>query len=100
MSTKIGQESRESVHELVEALRRDRQRLRVQLNLGRKEMDDEWHQIEQKWTEVEHHLKEITDESIKHTHHLGNEIADAYRRMKEYLGMGEHDSDETDAKAD
>lgn len=89
MSTKIGQETRESLHNFVDALRRDRQRLRVQINLGNKELHEDWNRMEQKWVEVEHHLSELTDDSIKHVHTVGDEIAASYHRAKERLGISD-----------
>ncbi len=89
MTKHIGEESRESLADLIEALRRDRQRLQVQMNLGRMELRDDWARVEEKWTEVEHHLADLSEESAKRVEHLGHEVAEAYRALKTRLGISD-----------
>ncbi len=85
MSTEIGEDSKQSFHELLQALKRDRERLAVQLNLAGKELRDEWEVVENKWESLERHLSEFTDDAKVAAHRLGDEIGDAYRRLTDML---------------
>ena len=85
MSTQIGDDTKQSFHDLLQALKRDRERLAVQLNLAGKELRDEWDVVEGKWDSLERHLSEFTDEAKEAAHKLGDEIGDAYRRPTELL---------------
>ena len=85
MSTNIGDDTKKSLHDLLQALRRDRERLAVQLNLGKKELRDEWDEVEQKWDVLERHLAEFTEDARDAAHRVSDEIGDAYRRLTEIL---------------
>ena len=85
MSTQIGDDTKQSFHDLLQALKRDRERLAVQLNLAGKELRDEWDVVEDKWESLERHLAEFTDEAKDAAHRLGDEIGDAYRRLTDML---------------
>lgn len=42
----FGKDTKKSLHDLAVALRRDREQLMVQLNLGKMEFRDEWQEVE------------------------------------------------------
>ena len=85
MTTPIGDDTKKSLHDLLQALRRDRERLAVQLNLGKKEMRDEWDEVEQKWGTLERHLAEFTEDARDATHRVSDEISKAYDRLKDMM---------------
>ncbi len=85
MSTNIGDDTKKSLHELLQSLRRDRERLAVQLNLGKKELRDEWETVEDKWEDLEKHLAEFTEDARDAAHRVSDEISDAYRRLTDIL---------------
>ena len=85
MATQIGDETKESLHELLQALKRDRERLAVQLNLGKKELRDEWEVVEEKWEVLERHLAEFTEDAKEAAHKVSDEITQAYRRLTDML---------------
>ena len=64
-------------------LKRDRQRLQVQLNLGKLELKEEWDVVEKKWGVLEHHLAEFSDDAKQSAHRVSGEISDAYHRLKD-----------------
>ena len=81
MSTDIGKETRESFHDFLQALRRDRERLKVQLNLGTKELRDEWETVENKWVELDRRLSEFTEDARDAAHRVSEEIQEIYQRL-------------------
>lgn len=83
MGAHIGDDTKQSFHEFLVALKRDRERLQVQLNLGKKELRDEWDVVEQKWGVLEGHLAEFSDEAKDAAHRVGNEISEVYHRLKD-----------------
>ena len=85
MSTNIGDDTKKSLHDLLQALRRDRERLAVQLNLGKKELRDEWDTVEEKWDTLERHLAEFTEDARDAAHRVSDEIGEAYRRFTDIL---------------
>ena len=85
MSTQIGDDTKRSFHELLQSLKRDRERLAVQLNLAGKELRDEWEVVEAKWESLERHMAEFTDDAKDAAHKLGDEIGEAYKRLTDML---------------
>ena len=81
----FGEETRQSLHDLADALRRERDQLNIQANLGKMELRDEWEEVEKKWQDFEQKVQEATDDSKQSLHELGQEVAAVYRRMKRHL---------------
>ena len=75
-------ESKQSFIEFARALRRDRDRIRVQLNLAQKEMHDEWEKIVDKWDAFEHALIDATSGTMHIVREAGDEIKSAYRKLE------------------
>ncbi len=82
MSTGIGRDTKQSFYQLLQALKRDRERLGVQLNLGKRELKDEWDIVEKKWELLERHLSEFTDDAREMAHKVSEEIEEAYRGFR------------------
>ncbi|MFK7912437.1 MAG: hypothetical protein AB8B93_00870 [Pseudomonadales bacterium] len=83
--SKIGQEARRSLQDLVDSLRREREHLALQFELGRMELKDEWHDLEAKWDGFERSLDEFGDDAKETVHRVGEEIEGAYRDLKQRL---------------
>lgn len=81
-------ESRESFVEFARALRRDRDRVRIQLNLAQKEVRDEWERIEDKWDAFEHVLVNAGKETKHIVHEVGEDIREAYRKLEARVAGG------------
>ncbi len=54
---------RERLHADVSKLRQRRDELRVQIDLGKMEASDAWHEVEERWQRLEGKLRVLTDES-------------------------------------
>lgn len=77
---------------LVQTLREERDELRVRAHLLRAELRDEWDDVEQKWEHLEPKLERFRDSARESADdlgaavsQLGEEIAHAYRRMRDSL---------------
>ena len=53
----------ERLHEDVEKLRQRRDELRVQIDLGKKDAADAWHEVEGRWRQLEGKLRLLAGES-------------------------------------
>lgn len=80
------------VDKLVARLRQERDELRVRAHLLKAELRDEWDEAEQKWEHVESRLehlgkgaKDSTEDIGAAISQVGEEIARAYRRMRDAL---------------
>ena len=78
----------ERLHEDVEALRQRRDELRVQLDLGKREAADAWHDLEDRWQQLEAKLKvlgpaskEAAGDIVKATGKLVDEIREALAKV-------------------
>ena len=78
--------------QLADELRQDRDELRVKIHLGKMEAKDEWDAAEEKWEKFEHELRLHASRSKKTAAELkgvaaelGDEIAKAYRKIREIL---------------
>ena len=80
-------ETKQSFIEFARSLRRDRDRLIIQLNLAQKEVRDEWERIEDKWDAFEHAVASATKETKHLVHEAGEDIKDAYRKLEEKVGL-------------
>ena len=54
---------RERLHADVSKLRQRRDELRVQIDLGKMEASDVWHEVEDRWQRLEGKLRVLADES-------------------------------------
>ena len=82
----------DKVDKLVGVLKTERDELRVRLHLLKAETREEWDEVEQKWEKLEgrlHKLKDGVSESGEEigaaTAQLGEEIGQAYRRIKKAM---------------
>ncbi len=76
----------------VEALKRARDELRVQIQLGKAEARDLWDKTEHRWHEVESKLKLVSREAEEPLREAGSaarevlhEIGEAYKRIRRAL---------------
>jgi len=80
------------LEELVGQLRQERDELRVRAHLLKAELRDEWEQVERKWEHIEPKLERLRDSTRESAgeigaaaSQLGEEIANAYRRIRKSL---------------
>ena len=72
---------------LVEDLKRTRDEIKLKIHLGSKEMQDEWFEIEQRWSsfenraELDKSAKDVSD-AVKI---LASELRDAFTRIRKAL---------------
>lgn len=81
-------EAKRSFLEFARALRRDRDRVRIQLNLAQKEIKEEWEKIEDKWDAFEDAMMNAGDGTKQMVHDTGEDIKAAYRKLEERVGLG------------
>lgn len=82
----------DKLEQLLERLREERDELRVRAHLLKAELRDEWHAAERQWERIEPKLdrlrkgaKESSAEVGAATRQLGEELARAYRRLRDAL---------------
>lgn len=68
------------MEKIVGDLKQTRDELKLKIHLGNKDLQDEWDVLEGKWTEFEREAK--LSESVES---IGDELADAYRKIKAAL---------------
>ena len=88
MDNAFESESKKSFIEFARSLRRDRDRLVIQLNLAQKEVRDEWERIEDKWDEFEHAVASASKETKDRVNEAGEDIREAYRKLENKVGLG------------
>ncbi len=83
---------REEFDELMQSLATERDELRVKAHLLSREVADEWDDVEKKWdtfqlraSKVADASKESATEIYEASKLLGNEIGEAYRRIRKSL---------------
>lgn len=86
------EESRQK--QMMERLRRERDELRVQAELGKAEMKDEWEALEKKWGQLEHRMAAVAGEARDASQDVGaaigllmDELGDAYRRIRHRISQ-------------
>ena len=79
--------------QVLERLRRERDELRVQMELGKAEFRDEWTELEKKWERLESRLSGAAKEAKESSEDVGaafgvltDELAQAYRNIRSRLG--------------
>jgi hypothetical protein len=85
-------EQERKLDQLVGRLRQERDELRVRAHLLKAELKDEWDAVERQWEHLEPKLERLrkgakasSDDVGAATRQLGEEIANAYRRMRDAL---------------
>ena len=72
---------------LAEDLKRTRDEIRLKIHLGSKEVQDEWSELEQRWSSFESRAE--LDRSAKNVGDilriLGSELKEAYARLRQAL---------------
>ncbi|NGP52589.1 hypothetical protein [Thioalkalivibrio sp. XN8] len=78
--------------QVLERLRRERDELRVQMELGKAEFRDEWSELEKKWERLESRLSGAAKEAKESSEDVGaafgvltDELAQAYRNIRSRL---------------
>lgn len=86
------EESRQK--QVMERLRRERDELRLQAELGKAEMKDEWEALEKKWGHLEHRMAAVAGEAREASQDVGaaiglllDELGEAYRRIRGRLSQ-------------
>ncbi|HKK03024.1 MAG TPA: hypothetical protein VKA17_04450 [Gammaproteobacteria bacterium] len=76
----------------VEKLRQERDELRLQVHLGRAELQEEWQALEHKWETLEARLADAAGEAREASQDIGaaigvltDELGHAYRRIRDKL---------------
>lgn len=80
-----GERAKRSIKEISEALRSEREHLAVQIELGRMELKDEWHELEAKWKAFEQKVDDLGDDAKDAVHRIADEIEEAYGDLKDRL---------------
>ena len=75
----------DSLEDLVETLKKERDELRVQLKLARMDFSDQWDAAEVKWRNLEDKLEDVGHETAKSGQLIAHELAEAYRRMRDTI---------------
>jgi predicted nucleic acid-binding Zn-ribbon protein len=88
----MSNEAQKKLEELLAQLRQERDELRVRAHLLKAELKQEWDEVERKWDQVELRLGRVGDSARESageigaaTSQLGEEIANAYRRIRDSL---------------
>ena len=76
---------RESVETLLKTLRTERDELRVQLNLAKMEVREQWESVESQWEYVESKIEGFGSEAAHSSKKIVGEIADSYKRLRKTL---------------
>ena len=84
---------KKELDELVGTLKRERDELRVQLELAKLEARDEWEELEDKWEDLESRLDRAGEQAKESLADVGaaagvlvDEIKAGYRRIRDSLG--------------
>lgn len=82
----------EPLHDLVRTLRRERDELRVQLNLAKLDIHDQWRATEARWSHLEEILNETEQDVVDAALKIAREIAEVYRRMRDRVTRADEDT--------
>ena len=82
----------EDVEELVEKLKQERDELGIKLHLAKMEANEEWQELERKWSKLEAKMKQVGDAAAESTGDvraaaelLGQEIKEGFKRIAKQL---------------
>jgi len=79
------EQSDSALRRMLEDLKRERDEIRVKLDLARMEARDEWEELEEDLREMERRLDDFGDEARRSASRLGKELGDAFRRLRRTL---------------
>jgi len=74
-----------TLRRMLEDLKRERDEIRVKLDLARMEARDEWEELEEDLREMERRLDDFGEEARRSASKLGKELGDAFRRLRRTL---------------
>ena len=84
--------TKSELEELVDALRQQRDELRVQMHLAKAEARDEWEELEKRWEDLEARIPDLQKAAADAAGNIGaslelvaDEIANAYKRLRDTL---------------
>ena len=84
--------AKKTLQDVMAELRQEREELRVRMHLAKAEAKQEWEELEKKWQHFESRVGDTAEEakaSGKNVgaalEHLGEELASAYRRIRNTL---------------
>jgi len=81
-----------SLDRMLEKLREERDELRVRMHLASLELKEEWEKVEQQWDRFEPRaeaaIREAGESAAEAAGRLGEELHQAYRRIREQLQSG------------
>ena len=82
----------EDIEDLVEKLKQERDELGVKLHLAKMEANEEWQELERKWSKLEAKMKQVGDAASESTGDvraaaelLGQEIKAGFKRIAKQL---------------
>ncbi len=85
-------DDRDELDEFIDKLKQERDELRVHIHLAQAELKQDWEQIEEKWRRLEPKLRSAAGEAREASRDIGaalgvvgEEIAKAYRKIRERL---------------
>ena len=76
---------KDSVKELAQKLKTERDELQVQLKLSSMEFRDHWNAAEVKWNRLEQKMADLSHESADATRTVANELAETYRTLRDIV---------------
>ena len=88
MSNAFEPEAKRSFVEFARALRRDRDRVRIQLNLAQKEIKEEWEKIEDKWDAFEGAMMNASDGTNTRSTKRGKTLRQPIANSRNVSGWG------------
>ncbi len=83
--SEFGDESRRALKALVDSLKRDREHLSVQIQLGKMELQEEWKTLEHKWDHFEDKVEDLGQDALEAATHFGQELKTAYEQLLDRL---------------
>lgn len=79
-------ELRDRIAKEMDELQQTRDELKVQLHLGQAELKDEWHRLEKRWEDAEHHLRQLgrhaSADAGKTAQEVIQDIRESYQRLR------------------
>lgn len=88
----VVEKAKQEYSELTRFLKRERDEVRVKMHLANADAQDQWHKVEAKWETFQSRasaVTKVTEQSAKEvgeaTQLVGEEIKEAYRRIRDTL---------------
>ncbi len=90
-----------NLERVLEKLRQERDELRVRMHLAGLELKEEWEKLEQQWDHFEPRaeaaIREATGTATEAVERLGEELRQAYHRVREQLQSREEAGEQSDS---